>query len=408
MGYGTGVLRAYFAIQFLRGLSVGIAGTASLFIARSTEAHQSILIASRGVGMIVGPLGLSRLLGRAAWSGESQYAATLALVLKGFCDYAAARTSGPLALYFQFFIMGTTMASLDTLLIILVARAVKDNRGTLLSIYDALYGVGAMVAPFIAVSISWRAWDVLAFLDLLIAAMLAGQRTFRGKPNNWKAKVRDMDLNDRTGAPGCPCPWRVVSAGIAFTFLSQVASTTVSAWGFTFAFLDLGMPDVVAALVPSVFYASSTVTRFIVAAISRLILPSALIQASVIVVFVGAIFLRMIVCQLLPLASISQVHTFAILFACVLMGAGCCPHYSFMFISMSKHGFLDARVNGLYATSTNLGIAVGLWLPNLLGLPNVECIASFGLILIAYCRHGDFPWGWEPLASSSGKAAVAA
>lgn len=398
MGYGTGVLRSYFAIYLLRGLSVGIAGTGSLFIALNTGVSQSFLIAARGFGMIVGPMLLSRAIGKMAWNGESQYAAAFALALKGLCDFVVGRASDHLTIYVSFFVIGVAMALLDTLLIILVTSAVKENRGSLLSTYDACYGIGGMVAPLLTVAMPNRVWDVLALIDFMLAAIMFGKRLLQGKPHNWKVKVRGADNTGDIAISGPSCPGRVISAGIAFTVLSQLGGTAVSAWGFTFGVRTLKLSDFTAALVPSVFYFSATVTRFVVASAARLMMPSAVIHFSVLFVIVGALPFRLLSAHVALTDGISQLCLFAILCCFALMGAGYCPHYSFMLISMARHGHLDARLNGLYATSSSLGIALGLWLPSCISLANLEVLCALGLFAIVNSRTQDFPWKGSLLA----------
>lgn len=261
----------------------------------------------------------------------------------------------------------------------------------MLSLYDVCYGIGGMVAPFITVAMPDSCWDVLAAFDLLIAASLLGRRVARGKPRDWKAKLRRAD-SQAGGNLLCSAsvPGRVLRAGIAFTFVSQIASTSVSAWGFTFASRHLGLADAVAALIPSTFYFASTVARFVITGASMRLIPSAIIQISLLFFVAGALAFRTMAGAIS--AAPCDLATYTLLASVALMGVGVCPHHSFMLVAMAQHGDLQPREHGWYTAGTSLGATWGMVLPSLFSLPNVEMASAVALALIMNSRVRDFPW----------------
>mmetsp|Transcript_38329 Transcript_38329/g.96191 ORF Transcript_38329/g.96191 Transcript_38329/m.96191 type:complete len:401 (+) Transcript_38329:81-1283(+) len=392
MGYGTGVLRAYYAYYALRGLTVGIAGTASLFIARRANVHQNLLVAARGLGLILGPLVTSRAIGRTVWCGESQLGVATALLLKGFFALAIPNAGSPVVLYPAFFMIGLAMSVLDTMSLFLVTSVVKGSGGAMLSLYDVCYGIGGMVAPFITVAMPDSCWYVLAAFDILIAVNLVWRRFARGKPRDWKTKLRKVGSSPIGSSPmlSAAVPARILRAGIAFTFVSQIASTSVSAWGFTFASQHLGLPDTVAALIPSTFYLASTVARFGITGVSMRLIPSAIIWMSLLFFVSGALLFHTLAGIIS--ATARDLETYILLIGVALMGVGVCPHHSFMLVAMAQHGDLHPREHGWYTAGTSLGATSGMVLPSLVSLPNVEVASAIALALILNSRIRDFPW----------------
>ncbi|CAK0910649.1 unnamed protein product, partial [Prorocentrum cordatum] len=188
---------AYFPWYFIRGLTTGIAGAGSLFIARSTGVPQHLLIASRGVGLTLGPIAMGDLLGRAVWSGNAECAFALALAVKMATELAIPRLSSGLALCFTFFLCGWAMAVLDTLGSILVTRIHGESCSGTFARLDMAYSVGCAVAPFVVVAVHERAWPFLAVTDLVLVAVIVRKRLLRGKPRNWKAKIRGLPYEGR-------------------------------------------------------------------------------------------------------------------------------------------------------------------------------------------------------------------
>mmetsp|Transcript_99006 Transcript_99006/g.255964 ORF Transcript_99006/g.255964 Transcript_99006/m.255964 type:complete len:402 (+) Transcript_99006:68-1273(+) len=393
MGYGTGVLRAYYGYYSLRGLTVGIAGTASLFVARRAGVQQNLLIAARGFGLILGPLTTSRAIGKTVWCGEAQVGVAAALLLKGLFALAIPQASSPYVLYTAFFMIGLAMSVLDTMSLFLVTSVVKGSGSTMLSLYDVCYGIGGMVAPFLTVAMPDSCWNVLAVLDFLIAGSLLGRRFTRGKPRDWKTKLRRVGSSGPSGSyPMCSAvvPARILRAGIAFTFVSQIASTSVSAWGFTFASQHLGLPDTIAALIPSTFYLASTVARFGITGVSMRLIPSAIIWMSLLFFVSGALLFHTLAGIIS--ATARDLETYILLIGVALMGVGVCPHHSFMLVAMAQHGDLHPREHGWYTAGTSLGATSGMVLPSLVSLPNVEVASAIALALILNSRIRDFPW----------------
>ena len=72
------------------------------------------------------------------------------------------------------------MAVLDTFNIMLVGRLLKARSGAELAKYDLCYGLGGMVAPYIAILVHKHSWDVLATVDLILAAVVVRRRACIG------------------------------------------------------------------------------------------------------------------------------------------------------------------------------------------------------------------------------------
>lgn len=417
MGYGSGVLRSFYVYYFVRGLTTGITGTASLFIMRRTGVPQSVLLLARGLGLCLGPTLLTRPMSRIVWRGESQSCVAVTLLVKAACAYAIPRSDSPLLLCLCFLVLGLVVSSLDTMALYLVTRLIKEQGGAKLSLYDACYGIGGMVAPFLTIAAPSRTWDVLAVIDVGIFVCLAQRRLFKGKPRGWKEKVRGTGATEAFTAAGPgddseglsplpprkpPVPSRVLHAGVAFTLISQIASTSVSAWGFTFSSVSLGLQDSAAALVPSAFYFAATAGRFMMAPMALRVPPSAIVQASVLVVLAGAVLLCL--STISAAAPVPGTGTVAsdlylqalLLLAMGLLGAGTCPHYSLTMVAMAKHGEIEAHQHGMYTTAVNLGITGGMVLPSLVYLPWLEVACAVGMALIMNSRVQDFPWRGKP------------
>merc|ERR1719215_647181 len=101
-------------------------------------------------------------------------------------------------------------------------------------------------------------------------------------------------------------------------------------------------------MIPSTFYLSATLARFVIAPISLRVLPSAVVQASMVFLLTGAFLFRLL--TFLTTTSPCALEIHLLLMGVALMGAGCCPHYSFMMVSMAQHGALQPREQGWYST----------------------------------------------------------
>jgi len=104
----------------------------------------------------------------------------------------------------------------------------------------------------------------------------------------------------------------------------------------------------------------------------------------------GAFFFRF--STLLTSVSPGGFEINLLLMGVAMMGAGCCPHYSFMMVSMARHGVLQPREQGWYSTSVNLGVTSGMLLPSLASLPNVEICCALALTAILNSHIREFPW----------------
>ncbi|CAJ1358138.1 unnamed protein product [Effrenium voratum] len=397
MGSGSGVLQAMFFWQLVRGITVGIAGTATLYVADQTGVPQSVMAAARGVGMILGPILASKTIGRLIWSGESQYGFGLVLSLKAICVWLVPRLNGAIGLCLAFGSIGAAMSVLDTFNIMLVGRLLKSSSGSALSKYDLCYGIGGMVAPFVAVWAHRHSWDLLATLDLCIAMVVVRRRACLGKPTDWKQKIRNPEgaeggLASASEAKGveqaAAVPSRVVKAGLAFTLISQIGSTSISAWGFAFVTKHHHFPEKWAALVPSSFYLASMLPRLINTWLARHILPSALVHISLVFVLLGAICFLMASMAL----DAEPQGSYRLLFAGItLLGAGYSSHYSFVLVSMTQHGELTPQQNGMFGSTVCMGITMGLWLAGFFHLARLEQSVSALLIAIWMAHIREFP-----------------
>lgn len=418
MGYGTGVLRAYYAVSLMRGLTVGVAGASSLYIAQKSGAPQNVLVAARGVGLIIGPAILSRLIGKMVWSGESQSGFAIASAAKVAAELAIPRAQNEFVLYAAFLVIGLAMAVLDTSAQILITRVHKEQCGLIMLIYCAVYGVGCMVAPFIAIRDPFRVWDLLALIDLVVASSVGCRRLVIGKPRNWKAKVRGntaASIGQATETPTSPTspvgptsteepakvlPSRVLHAGMAFVFLAQTTETAMSCWAFTFAATTLHLGKKQAALFPSSFYLSFTTARGLVLILSTKFLPSTIAQVGTMLTVIGSLLFYNLTrhaagCVQVSIASeaeLCQSMDIRPMLACLaLVGAGSCPLYPMMLGSVRQHGDMDAKQQGWFMSAYSSGITAGMFLPGLISLPYIEVFGTMAMFLILSSHIRYFP-----------------
>ncbi|CAK9017040.1 unnamed protein product [Durusdinium trenchii] len=354
---------------------------------------------SRGVGMILGPLVMSKVLGKLIWSGESQYGFGTVLGFKALCIVMIPRLDQAWSLCLAFFGVGAAMAVLDTFNIMLVGRLLKARSGAELAKYDLCYGIGGMVAPYIAILVHRYSWDVLATVDLLMAAVVVRRRACLGKPTDWKQKIRNPGSNGganggtngsgatngekaATGRGGNsmdevaqPVPPKVLRAGLTFAFISQIGSTSISAWGFAYTTKRLGFSEEWAALVPSSFYLASMLPRMANTWLAKRVLASALVHCSLIFVLLGSISVLVSSWMLSNARNSASdassgsldiegyvlmflgiwfmgslaVRTWEQLQACRLkrMRTGYANHYSMLLVSMTQHGELTSQQSGM-------------------------------------------------------------
>jgi len=394
MGSGSGVLQAFFLWNFVRGVTVGIAGTATLYVAEQTGVAQSLMAFSRGIGMISGPLVMSKILGKLIWSGESQYGFGSVLAFKALCVLLVPRLSHAWALCLAFFGIGAAMAVLDTFNIMLVGRLLKARSGAELAKYDLCYGLGGMVAPYIAILVHKHSWDVLATVDLILAAVVVRRRACIGKPTDWKQKIRNPENAGQAASIDevlQPVPQKVLRAGLTFAFISQIGSTSISAWGFAFTTKRFGFPEEWAALVPSSFYLASMLPRLANTYLARRILASTLVHVSLIFIALGS--LSVLTASVLLTGEFDQSHGYLLMFVGIwLMGTGYANHYSMLLVSMTQHGELSSHQSGMFGSSICFGITVGLWLAGLMDLAYVEVAIAMLLTAIWTAHIREFPF----------------
>mmetsp|Transcript_29792 Transcript_29792/g.68616 ORF Transcript_29792/g.68616 Transcript_29792/m.68616 type:complete len:454 (+) Transcript_29792:90-1451(+) len=428
MGYGTGVLRAYYAVTFMRGLTTGVAGTTSLYISKQTGLPQHWIFFARGLGLTLGPLIFGKVIGRMVWSGESQSGWTLLLVCKAMAEVAIIRVSSGALLFFLFFVIGIVTVVLDVSATIHVTRVYGKKCGSALIIYYTLYGVACILAPWLSIGLMLHSWDALALTDLLIAIAIGGRRFVVGKPRNWKAKVRGLALASPLASPRSEkqepadegfVPAKVLRAGLTGVFIVQATETAMSSWAFTYAKSELGIGVKVAALFPTLFYTSFTLTRCIVMPISNAFLPSLFVQLGVLVGVVASLSFYIIALQLqseyqdataamiaqtpsrkLPLEDLILVESLSdlnlkhkLLLLCVaLSGAGSCPLYPMLLSSMRQHGNLSLQQQSWYSTTASIGVALGVWAPGILQLPTFSLYGSVLMFLVTSSYRRIFPW----------------
>jgi len=400
-------------------VTVGVVSTSCLFISRRADVPQHWLVASRGLGLIFGPTLLARIIGRATWSGESQTGYVLLLTLKALSELSIPRANSTLFLLVGFFGVGIVQASLDLWRTLLVTLVHRERCGSALVVYAAIYGVGSMIAPFMTVANPMQAWDALAAIDFLLAAVLGSKRLYLGKPRDWKLKIRgvlgsqgpDGDRSNtssccqsREGSlPGSPAqkrvPRRVLRAGIVFIALSEAAETAMSAWSFTYAATSLKLPSGTAAMFPTAFYMAFTAMRLALIPLSRRMAPSAIVQRGALLMLVSAVSFYFLTQRFLTIIQqadapelVAPGAAWPLLLCLAFLGTGSCPLYGMMLASVRQHGSLTAQETGWYDTSCNLGITLGLWLPGWLGLPSFELLFAGMTFCVLSSHMRDFPW----------------
>lgn len=251
MGHKTGVYRATFMINFIRGVTIGVIGTTSLTISGRSGVPQNNLIAARGLGLIIAPMLFGSAIGKLLRTGEVFRCISGALVVKAACElYLALQGSSAVLLCLALFSMGIAMGILDTAGGVVITMVHGQRCALPLNVIHALYGTGGMLAPLFALAAQERAWHVLALVDLLVAMGVTKTRLNRRLPRAGPQEGLASAGPAGGDTPAGPladlegsAPARVFGAGAAFLVLAQAAETAVSAWGFTFAVSHFGEPD---------------------------------------------------------------------------------------------------------------------------------------------------------------------
>ncbi|CAK0848505.1 unnamed protein product, partial [Prorocentrum cordatum] len=382
-GHGTGVLRAYYACYLIRGLTVGIAGASSLAISEATGLPQNLLVASRGVGLVLGPTALSPLIGRLLWSGNSEAGVAGALALKMACELVIPPDK-PAAPVPGFPPRGHVHGHAGHL------RHAADRTSPRSAGREGLPHLRHAVRDRLHARPLHRGHEPPAVLARACRRRL---RDLRG-PGGEEAAARQAPGLEAEGARrraaeraagarrrgrargGGRAPAAAgagAAGGPAFSFAVQVTMTAVSCWAFTYAVCSLGLPQRVAAAVPAVFYASCTLARVALVPVSSRLLPSTIMHAGALLAGSAAVLFYWVDGWLVEQAARGQAPgrgCQGLLLACfAMMGAGFCPHHTMTIAAMQRHGTLSPQVHGWYGTSTCLGITFGMFLPGMFGLP---------------------------------------
>lgn len=386
--------------------------------------------------MVFGPFMLSRLVGKVVWSGESQTGFAAILTLKSFFMAMIpimTRAGGDWAhpgLLLSFFMLGMCITVLDTHGRMLVAQVHGENCSLPLNVYNAMYGLGAAVAPFLAVALPTSAFALLAGVDFTTAAVVAAKRCLKGKPRHWKEKVRGLwrrtgpnvvavqqpqpesaeakkeeqpSVSGSTPAVSTQdagkvrkhVPPRVMYTGLFFVFWGTVVETAMSHWAFTFAAQTLGQPTRVAALFTSAFYGTYTAMRLLLIPLSTHVLPSAMIQAGTALTFLGVVLFRVLTLHFQTRTAGlegGEVNVLPFLICVVLVGAGTCPFCAMTLAAIRRHGELAPQEQGIYTSVCAAGCCLGAWLPGVVSLPTAEMGSALCMFLVMSSSFRDFPW----------------
>ncbi|CAE8595700.1 unnamed protein product [Polarella glacialis] len=457
MGYGTGVLRIFYLVSWMRGMSSGIMATTALDISLRSGIPQPLLVAARGVGLTFSPVIFGKGIGRMVWSGESQSGFALFISIKVVCELVVPRTNSVPLLYLGYGFIGVAMAALDTSASVLVARVHGKDCGRVLLAYCAAYGVGCLMSSWFCVYLGpFHAWDVLAVSDFLMTATLICSRFGKGKPQDWKAKIRKVEVSDpapgndqsqiqsqKSGAAKAEqktpqqeqqerllqqvqkvqheqqqvgparVPGRILRAANAFMFITEAIETSVSAWCFSYGLQELGMTKSRAALLPTAFYFSFTGVRFALAPLTRFMLPSAVMQIGTLIAFIGAAMFaataHFLVALLKGGATMDELSGFwlyMLIASISLMGAGFSPQCAMVQAAVREHGEMTSQEAGYFFTACSLGILAGLFLPGVMALPFLDLLGGLALVAISVACYRDFPLT-KPQGVANGRAVVA-
>lgn len=412
MGYGTGVLRAQYMYCVLRGLSVGTIGVTGGIIVLQSGAAQNYLFLARGIGLVVGPLVLSKVIDRCFFSGESQSFFAVMMLLKMCAAIVIPRVTFQAGAYLSFFVLGLCSATLDTQLNTLVAKVHGINTSFYMILYCFVYGTGCMVAPFFAVNLQLKAWDALAVVDFFTMSYIVYRRLI-GKPTEWKAKLR-APRNDRGEADSHPAggqlqprprvPRRALAAGMAFIFVVEACETAMSCWCYTFASTVLQLPPGTAGWFPSAFYMGFTGARFIVLPLSRWLLPSTIAHLGSFLIISGCVAFNILTGLVAANPADTYVYVGPLLFSLFAIGSGSSPLYATTLASIERLGDLTAQEVGLYSSSAAMGMCAGNFTPGVVPLPTMELIGAICVLCILNSHLRFFPLRKPNLAEACPKA----
>jgi len=364
-----------------------------------TGVPQHILVGVRGLGVTLGPLLFSKIVGRAIWSGNARLLGVFGLFLMSCCEAMIPQIVSPRHITVLFFFKGFAVSLLDTMNVTVLTTVHGKHSSLPFSIFHAVYGLGGVVAPYLFVATPNHCWEVLAACHGILGLALLVRRLQHGKPNDWKAKVRGTAsvTSLEAGEPslGAGIPFRPMASGLAFIFFTEAAENAMGSWAFTYAATTLGQPPISAALFPATFYL--VFTSFRVALVALLwfvdIGPSTLVHMCAWLTLLGAALLQV---------GSSWVTTGTgeegpaipkrfLLLSISLVALGVCPQVGMMQASLQQHGKMSSQQLGSYSVAINLGATMGLWFPGIVSLPAAECVwaACAACIINAFVR--DFP-----------------
>lgn len=381
-----------FVISFLRAFTIGVFGASGLYLAQRTGVPQHVMVGVRGLGVTVGPALFSGIVGRAVWSGNSQVIGALGLFLLSICEAMTPQLESPRLITAVFFLMGFTVALLDTMSVTVLTLVHGKQSGLPFSVLHALYGLGGVLAPYLVVASPHHCWEILAMCHGTLGLAILARRLQHGKPTNWKAKIRGTAKvsSQEAGEPelGAGIPFRVLASGLAFIFFTDAAENAMGSWAFSYASTTLKQPPVVAALFPATFYFFFMSFRVLLVAFLWCvdIGPSTVVHICAWITLVGALLLQVG-------SSWAPVLPLKFLLMCFgLVGLGISPQVVMMQTALQQHGRLSPRQLGSYSVAGNLGSTMGLWFPGIVSLPAAECVWAACAVCIITAFVRDFPW----------------
>jgi len=404
MGYGTGILQAYHVYYFNRGLTTTILGATSLQLARDAGIAQNNLLAMRGLGFVIGPALSGPALGKAMWSGNSQSAFIFLLLCKASSQFAVPHLSHfPVMLGLALFQLGFSMGVIATLVEVLVCKIYKEKTGIALTIYFGIYAVGGMCGPYVTIYAPNYAWQIMGWIDVALAAIVLKNRLLKGKPRNWKAKIRgnaeearetDASKNLHTSTNCRKCPTGVYVRCCMFVCLSEAIQTAMSSWIFTFLFDTLGQTKSLAAFFSSFFYVIFIVTQAALLPLQLRLRASVFVQFSIIIIAMGAL----VFCHYAEQATSGRgvFPKRMLLLGVALLGVGTCPLGSNIIAAMRYHGDISAERMGFFCTSATMGTMLGMWIPGLVALSRIQLIWAAILTALGFASCHDVPlWSFN-------------
>jgi len=259
------------------------------------------------------------------------------------------------------------------------------------------------MGPYVTIYAPNYAWQIMGWIDLALAAIILKKRLFKGKPRNWKAKIRG-NAEETTEADACEslctatncrkCPSGTYVRGCLFNLLSEAIQTAMSSWIFTFLFDTLGQTKSLAAYFSSFFYVTFIVMRAVTLPLQLKLRASVFVQASVIIIVIGAL----VFCHYAEQAASGRgvFPEGMLLLGVALLGAGTCPLGSSIIGAMRYHGDISAERMGFFCTSGTIGTMLGMWIPGLVALSRIQLIWATMLTALSFASCYEVPlWSFS-------------